>query len=249
MVFHRRTGQRQTRLRLELLDRARADAHRVLDILRLVENRKPERHFGEQANVAADERIARQIHVHVAVFARQTGNGLRALGLRALARRTAQFGRKFRDFRHPVVDQRRRRHDDGCRVLVAAALRPQQQGDDLQGLAQTHVVGQNAAHVQPVERLHPHEAAHLIRAQHLIQRLRAGLAVILQTADHIFDAVLSLDGDFAAFQQAGHIGRAVGSDFHHAAQVLLFLFRLAHLAADRRFRHLAPLVHLRKVEE
>lgn len=105
------------------------------------------------------------------------------------------------------------------------------------------------AHVQPVERLHPHEAAHLIRAQHLIQRLRAGLAVILQTADHIFDAVLSLDGDFAAFQQAGHIGRAVGSDFHHAAQVLLFLFRLAHLAADRRFRHLAPLVHLRKVEE
>lgn len=89
------------------------------------------------------------------------------------------------------------------------ALRPQQQGDDLQGLAQTHVVGQNAAHVQPVERLHPHEAAHLIRAQHLIQRLRAGLAVVLQTADHIFDAVLSLDGDFSAFQQAGLSGAIV----------------------------------------
>ena len=81
------------------------------------------------------------------------------------------------------------------------------------------------------------------------EKQMAKWAAIRFTADHIFDAVLSLDGDFSAFQQAGHIGRAVGSDFHHAAQVLLFLFRLAHLAADRRFRHLAPLVHLRKVKE
>ena len=82
----------------------------------------------------------------------------------------------------------------------------------------------NAAHVQPVERLHPHEAAHLIRAQHLIQRLRAGSPSSCKLPTIFFDAVLSLDGDFSAFQQAGHIGRAVGSDFHHAAQVLLFSF-------------------------
>ena len=249
MVFHRRAGQRQTRLRLELLDRARADTHRIFDILRLVENREAERHLGEQADVASDQRIACQIHIHVAVFARQPRNRLRALGLRTLARNAAQLGREFRDFRHPVVHQRRRRNDDGGRVLVAAALGPQQQCDDLQSLAQAHVVGQNTAHMQPVERLHPHKAAHLVRAEHLVKRLGAGFAVVLQTADHVFHAVLGLDRDAAAFQQAGHIRRAVSGDFHHAAGVLLLVLRLARLAADSRFRHLAPLVHLRQIEE
>ena len=103
--------------------------------------------------------------------------------------------------------------------------------------------------MQPVERLHPHEAAHLIRAQKLIQRRGAGLAVILQAADHVLHAVLDLDGNTAAFQQAGHVRRAVGGDFHHAARVLFLVLRLARLAADGGFRHLAPLVHLRKVEE
>ena len=85
----------------------------------------------------------------------------------ALCRRTAQhhhrqIRRKAAKFAQPVICQRRRRDNKADLPFLP---RRHQQRNHLHGFAQAHVVRQHTAHVQPVKRQQPLEAAFLIRAQ------------------------------------------------------------------------------------
>ncbi len=67
-------------------------------------------------------------------------------------------------FGFPVGQQRCGQHQQG-RLLAASLFQYQQQGNDLHGLAQTHVVGQAGAEPQLRQQPQPIDTGFLIRAQ------------------------------------------------------------------------------------
>ena len=103
--------------------------------------------------------------------------------------------------------------------------------------------------MQPVERLHPHEAPQLVRTQHAPQRLRAGLAFLVHAAHKARHGAVRLNRQAAAFQQARHVRRAEGRDLHQAAPAPLLRLLVLLRRAGGGLRQLAPLVHVRQIEE
>ena len=103
--------------------------------------------------------------------------------------------------------------------------------------------------MQPVERLHPHEAAQLIRPQQAAKRLGAGLAILVHAVHKACDGAVRLDGQTAVFQQARHVRRAEGRDLHDAARMALLRLLVLLRGVRGGLRQLAPLVHVREVEE
>ena len=74
-------------------------------------------------------------------------------------------GRELGSLLDPVEDQRAG-HDRQRRPLGLAAVPPAlEQGQDLDRLAQTHVVGEDAAEAEPLEVVEPAQALALVRPQ------------------------------------------------------------------------------------
>lgn len=166
VVLHGRAGQGEAGLRLDALDRARAHGGRVLDLLRLVQYAEAEVHVFQPVDVPAHLRVGGDEHVHV----------LHVLGLAAAVvlpageDHGAHVRRELLDLRLPVVDQGRRR-DDQARHAAHRLIPPLDEGEDLDRLAQAHVVGEHAAHPQARERLEPGKAALLVGRRPLIGAL------------------------------------------------------------------------------
>ena len=77
------------------------------------------------------------------------------------------------DLRLPVGDQRGR-HDEQTGAGLALLFQGEQQGDDLNGLAQAHVVGQAGAQAELRQEVQPAQAAVLVGPQLGAQPRRAG---------------------------------------------------------------------------
>ncbi len=91
--------------------------------------------------------------------------------------RRLQFRGEFVDLRRPVRQQRCRRHQQARlvpRIAIVPALREQQR-QNLDRLAEPHVVGQACPEPQPGQQMQPLHTGLLIRPQYAMQR-RAGIA-------------------------------------------------------------------------
>ena len=102
--------------------------------------------------------------------------------------------------------------------------------------------------MQAIERLHPHEAAQLIRAQHAAKRLGARLAVLVHGRHKRLHRLIRGHGQAAVFQQTEHVRRTEGLNLQQTAAALALLLVFL-LRAAGGLRQLAPLVHVRQVEE
>ena len=160
-VFHGRAGESKARLRPQLLHCHRAHAACVFDMLCLVQDHKAEGHVRHQLDVPADERIGGDQHVHILRVLHML-NLAGPLGPGAGQHHHAQLRGEAVDFTQPVVGQGGGRHHQRHLPRFPCGF---QQGNHLHGFAQAHVVGQNAAHVQPVQGVQPLVAPLLVGAQ------------------------------------------------------------------------------------
>ena len=239
-VFQRRAREREAMLGLELLDRLCDLRAGILDELRLVQNRRPERKFlqllqiaPEQGVVGHDQIVLRNLFAQVVP------------GRAAFQHEHLEVGRETVRLAPPVV-QHGRRADDQRRLGIfrVAFLEPRQPGERLQRFAQAHVVGQNPAELDPGEVRQKIKTVLLIRTQIRLQsfgqihrghaleiadvpaqrlgfgRIReARKAVLIQMGD-VFQADLLRHGDEAVHAHVGHgFVRALhggGIEFHPA---------------------------------
>ncbi len=81
--------------------------------------------------------------------------------------RGLQAGGEFLDFGRPVAEQGGRRDQE---AWLGRGLLHQQQRQDLDGLSQTHVVGQTGAEAETGQQVHPPRAGALVGAQRALQR-------------------------------------------------------------------------------
>ena len=128
----------------------------VLYVLCLVQDLAPELRGGVALYVAAQQVVAGYEHL-VAALAADAG----ALRRRAHHGHHVHLGRELLELRHPVVDQGGRAHHE-ARAPAAVC---QQEGYHLHGLAQAHLVREDAAKAHGRKRAEPLEAGALVRAQ------------------------------------------------------------------------------------
>ena len=220
MIFHRRTGQREAGLGLNALDRARAHRRGIFDLLRLVQYAEAEADLLQPFDVAANLRIRGDEHVHLFnIFCL-----LASIVLAAGKHHGAHVRRELLNFRLPVVDQRGRR-DHKARHAALRLISPLNQRQHLDGLAQTHVVRQNAAHAQPSQRLEPGKAALLIGAQTLDGRF--ALVRVTDRFGQRRDGGVLLDVQLGGCHQLGEVDRAAAHHVYHAALDLAYLVQIA----------------------
>ena len=144
-VFQRRAGQRQAVLGLQLLDRLGDLRAGVLDELRLVQNRRAEGELLQLLQVAPQQGVVGDDQIVLRnLLAQVVPRGA------AFEHQHLEVGREPVRFAPPVV-QHGRRADDQRRLGIfrIAFLEPRQPGERLQRFAQAHVVGQNAAQLDP----------------------------------------------------------------------------------------------------
>ena len=139
-VLDRRSREREGGICLELFYRLRRLRRGVLDLLRLVEEDMAEMLLLVEVDVTAQHVVRRDDDVGVLQSGRKSRLAFR---LCAGDDGSLELGRELFDFFEPVVHQRRRRDDEGGRPPFLAVR--EQKGDDLQGLAESHVVGEDAA--------------------------------------------------------------------------------------------------------
>jgi len=138
MVLHGGAGQRHPHLRVQLLGRQRALTLGVLDGLGLIQHGEAQGNVFVVFNIPAKQGIAGQDHVHGIVFF-QVGDGVAALIPGACYHPDDQAVVKALHFRQPVIGQRSGRDHDAL-LNAVFFLGGGQGGDDLQRLAQTHLV-------------------------------------------------------------------------------------------------------------
>ena len=162
VVLHRRAGQGQAGPRLQFLDGPGGDGLGVFDLLRLVQDDEVEGDTGQLVDVPPDQRIAGDQGV------RRVRGGLAeqdlALGLAALHQGDGKLRGKAAELVDPVVHQRPG-GDDQAGQAVRQVVHPFDRRDGLDGFAQAHVVGQDAAHVQGVQGHDPVVSPHLVGPQ------------------------------------------------------------------------------------
>ncbi len=142
-VLERRAGQRQPMAGAQRERRAAHDGVGVLDVLRFVENRRAQVDRAPLLQVASQQRVRGDDQVVGADVAPQ-----RVAFAAAGEQQDAQGRRKVFGLTGPVVHDRRRTHDQtraALRILLAHMQQPRQR---LDGLSQTHVVGQHGADAQ-----------------------------------------------------------------------------------------------------
>ena len=221
-VLQRRAREHEAVLRLDGEARLRHLRVGVLDELALVEDGVAEHDGIEQRAVLAQLRVARQP---------DAGRLVRGEIIARLQRVDLRAGIKPRQFLAP------HRHDAGGAdhdVPLAGQRSRAQQGDDLRGLAQAHLVGEQAVAAGLAEVVHPLDAAPLVLAQILRQHRRGrgrGQHLLPPRAD--LGAQRHLDA-MVVEQRKNQIGRdlAVGLGVREVAPPLVVAFPFL-----RRQRH------------
>ena len=165
-ILDRRPGQRDSRIGLELLDLPRLPGSRVLDRLRFVDDRQAPVDCFERRQ--ANERpVARHHQIEVGELRRVEFAQARRRHRRRVGDEQPQAGRKAFGLGRPVGHQRG--GDDqqagAARRRLLLAFDDQQQREDLDRLAESHVVGQAGAESQPGEQVEPANAGLLVGAQ------------------------------------------------------------------------------------
>jgi hypothetical protein len=165
-VDDRRAGHENAVRRLELAARHRDLLGRVLDRVALVEHDVVPLHRRQLLGARADHAVRRQADAAVALQAGEV-----ALPL-ALARAVEQHDGRLRtpdgQLALPVVEQRRRQHDERA-IDHAGVERGAQERADLHRLAHAHVVAQNAAVLLQVQLPQPRDSGALVCIQFLKQ--------------------------------------------------------------------------------
>ena len=159
MVLQRRTGHREALASLQLAHYLRGLALRVLDRLRLVEHEHRIVVFDQSVAVAQQQRVGGDHQIMT-----------RYLRVQARARRTVH--NEHGKIRHeacglvmPVRDQAGRRNYQSGLIETTAMLFGEQMREYLDGLAEAHVVGQDATEAGVGEKPKPGEAVALVAAQ------------------------------------------------------------------------------------
>ncbi len=159
MVFQRRAGEADVARGAQTEQRAARLGARVFHLLRLVQHDQRERLPAQGDHIARQQRVAGQHDVLRA----ELGKLLRAL--RPVQGQHAQRRREAGDLRLPVRNQAGRHHDQRRLAQRAALFQRQQVGDQLQRLAQPHVVGEYAADAGLGQCVEPAQAFALVRPQ------------------------------------------------------------------------------------
>ena len=200
-----------------------------------------------EVHVALERVVCR----HDDVDARERLQLCRPLRLRASDGHGLKGWGKATDFLKPVVEQRGRRDDEGRpRPLLFAR---EQEGDDLQCLAEAHVVGEDAAEVVVGKAREPVEARDLIVAQHRLQRDGHLVVGLLRLADAAHDlAEAAAARELQALVLAGQRVEVHGFRERQlelaAREVFLLEPRVLHELGNRAQllvteRHEAPVLH------
>ena len=173
-VLHRRAGERDARLRVQLLHLARLLRTRILDRLGFIEDGQPPLHVDKRRR-AQECTVGRHHEIDVAQTLRVQRSELVCGAFRGMCDQDTKVRRETRGFCRPVGQQRCRNDQQGRAEFLALvlALQYQEQGEHLDGLAQAHVIGKARSQPQPGEEVQPTDADLLIRAQRGLE-LRPG---------------------------------------------------------------------------
>ena len=188
-VLHRSARERETMLRLDALHRARDERRRVLHVLRLIERAQEEALPHPVVDIDAKQVVGGHEHVARVSSGRAVGRGKRerpdvaALGFRARDGAYRELGREAGKFLQPVVHERRRAHDKARPHAARLVATGEQKRDELQRLAQAHLVGEDAAEPRIAARRKPAEAFFLIGAQHARELGGRRVALLVNRAE------------------------------------------------------------------
>ena len=202
----------------------------VLDVLRLVERAAVERACGEVVGVDAQQIVRRDQHVAATPIARElafapvavagSGSDAHALAFRAHDGADVEGGGEALELGHPVVHERRGADDEARPDRARLALPRQQERDELHGLAEAHLVGQDAAQIALGQRAHPAQAFYLVGAQRGVQLL-GNRARIVSGGAEAFEVVRERAVAPRAFELLVQVERMVGGQLHRARRQLL----------------------------
>ena len=159
----------------------------VLDGLRFIQNAGVEALPGIQLFVPAQQVVAGDDKIRLRPPIDQRG----AVGGIAVHGYALQLRGELLAFLLPVQHQRRRA-DDEAGQLLPALLHGQKVAEHLHGLAQTHIIRQNAAHAVAVQCAQPAVAVPLVFTQGLLQRERRGILAVPHRMEAAADAPESI---------------------------------------------------------
>ena len=137
----------------------------VLDLLCLVEDDAPPGHPCQCLAIAGDQRIGREDEVDVPDRRRER---VGVEPVRAVVDMNAEAGREPGRFTLPVADQGHRADEERRAEPFRRRnvhLLGDEEGEQLDGLAQPHIVGEDPAEPEPVEVRKPADAALLVPAK------------------------------------------------------------------------------------
>ena len=186
-VFHRGAGQGKAHPAVHPAHRLVFLGGVVLDGLRFVQYAGVKALSGIQFFVPAQQIVAGDDDIRLCPPIDQRG----AVGGIAVHGNTLQLRGELLAFLLPVQHQRRRA-DDKAGQLLPALLHGQQIAEHLHGLAQTHIIGQNAAHAVAIQCAQPAVAVPLVFAQGLLQRERRGILAVPHGVEAAADAAESI---------------------------------------------------------
>ena len=162
-------GQRESCMRLQPFDGPRLLGIGVLDGLRLVHDDQMPGGFGDPWD-AEERAVAGDYQVHAA---QPPGRKALEFGGRKRGRmgdEGLQTGRKAFDLRCPVRQQRSRGYQQArLRLTGRLALQDEEQGKNLNSLAESHVVGQACPQAEFREEIEPAYSHLLVRPQRRVQ--------------------------------------------------------------------------------
>ena len=191
----------------------------VLDVMGLVEYHAREANVCIRLDIALEQVVGRHEHV----MGGRGANHRRPCRLGANHGCGIELWGEADELRHPVVHERRRTHHkrgEGAACLFAR----ENMGDDLQGLSQTHVVGQDAAETETLQRLEPAEAFLLVGAQNPAQRgrhVKIRVSIRVEVTHDLAKRRIALQAHPGGlFEQRVHKQRAVRGQAHAIARHL-----------------------------
>ncbi|MNJ42383.1 hypothetical protein D3C77_373530 [compost metagenome] len=219
VVFQRRAAQAQALAGFELARGLGSLAARAFDVLGLVEDQHMQHQAFEVFQVLGQQRVGGQQQVVVLQFVEVFAPA------QAMQGQDAQAGGEALRFVLPIGDQAGGHHHHGRMVQTSGVFLGKQVCQGLQGLAQAHVVGEDAAYFQLAQGLHPAQAFDLIGTQRGVEALRdlcRLLADITQTfaqVAHLFAALPVQGNVFQRIEAGGIQRRQAHAGFARLAQV------------------------------
>ena len=163
--------------------------------MRLVERAQEETLPHPVVDVDAEQVVGGHEHIARVRGGSAVGRGKRerpdtsALGLRARDGANRKLGREAGEFLQPVVHERRRAHDKARPHAARLVAAGEQKRDELQRLAQAHLVGEDAAEPRIAARGKPAEAFLLIGAQHARELGGRRVALLVDRAEVVHVAL------------------------------------------------------------